>query len=98
MRGRESRWPRAAPWEKEGVSEREHGVEKVDSTMQKGKFQGGKRGQAKRASIEQVEGSMSGRVDAKALQDDLKSLGFATSLAKSEIGKGGWEMKSPLIR
>ena len=30
-----------------------------------------KGGKARRASLEQVEGSMSGRVDAKALQDDL---------------------------
>ena len=30
---------------------------------------------------------MSGRVDAKALQEDLQSLGFASSLAKPEIEK-----------
>ena len=42
---------------------------------------------AKRASLEQVEGSKSGRVDAKALQDNLQSLGFTPSLAKPEIGK-----------
>ena len=43
-----------------GGSEREHGVERVDSTMNEGRFQGGKGGQARRASLEQVEGSMSG--------------------------------------
>ena len=37
-------------------------------------------------------------MDAKALQDDLQSLGFTPSLAKPEMGKGGWETKSPLIR
>ena len=35
---------------------------------------------------------------AKALQDDLQSLGLTPSLANPEIGKGGWETKSPLIR
>ena len=43
-----------------GGSEREHGVERVDSTVNEGRFQGGKRGQARRASLKQVEGSMSG--------------------------------------
>ena len=51
------------------------------------RFQGGNGGQATRASLGDVEGSMSGRVDAKALQDDLQSLGFTPSLAKSEMGK-----------
>ena len=37
-------------------------------------------------------------MDARALQDDLQSLGFTPSLAKPEIGKGGQETKSPLIR
>ena len=36
-------------------------------------------------------------MDAKALQDDLQSLGFTPSLAIPEIGKGGWKTKSPLI-
>ena len=43
-----------------GGSEREHGEERVDSTVNEGRFQGGKGGQARRASLEQVEGSMSG--------------------------------------
>ena len=62
-------------------------MERVDSMVNKGRFQGGKGGQARRASLEQVEGSMSGRVDAKALWDNLQSLGFTPSLAKPEIGK-----------
>ena len=40
-------------------SEREHGVKRVDSTVNEGRFQVGKEGQARRASLEQVEGSMS---------------------------------------
>ena len=55
--------------------------------MNVGMFQGGEGGQARRASLGEVEGSMSGSVDAKALQDDLPSLGFTPSLAKLEIGK-----------
>ena len=46
-------------WRERGRSEREHGVERVDSTVKEGKFQRGKGGQA-RASLEEVEGSMSG--------------------------------------
>ena len=57
---RESRWVRAAPWREKRRSEREHEEERVDSTVNKGRFQGGKGGQATRASLEQVEGSMSG--------------------------------------
>ena len=41
-------------------SEREHGAERVDSTVKEGRFQGGKGGQATRASLEELEGSMSG--------------------------------------
>ena len=58
--GGESRWARAAPWRERGRSEREHGQERVDFTAKEGRFQGGKGGQARRASLEQVEGSMSG--------------------------------------
>ena len=60
MRGRESTWARAAPWRERGGSQREHGKERVDSTVNEDRFQRGKGGQAKRASLEQVEGSMSG--------------------------------------
>ena len=41
-------------------SEREHGKKRVDSTNKEGRFQGGKEGQGKRASLRQVEGSTSG--------------------------------------
>ena len=43
-----------------GGSEREHGEKRVDSTVKEGRFQGGQGGQARRASLDQVEGSMSG--------------------------------------
>ena len=46
--------------ESEGGSEREHGMERVDSTVNEGRFQGEKGRQARRASLEQVQGSMSG--------------------------------------
>ena len=58
----------------------------MDSTVNQGRFQGGEGGQARRAFLEEVEGSMSGSVDAKALQDDLQSLGFTSCLAKPEMG------------
>ena len=41
-------------------SEREHEEERVDSTVKEGRFQGGQGGQARKASLVQVEGSMSG--------------------------------------
>ena len=59
VKGKESRWARAAPCRKRGRSEREHGEERVDSTVKEGRFQGEKEEQARRASLEQVEGSMS---------------------------------------
>ena len=59
---------RVAPWRVKGVSEREHGEERVDSTVKDGRFQGG---QARRAFLGEVEGSMSGRGDVKTLQDNL---------------------------
>ena len=43
-----------------GGSEREHEEERVDSTVKEGRFQGGKGGQARTASLGEVEGSMSG--------------------------------------
>ena len=58
--GRESRWARAASWRERGRSEQEHKKQRVDSTVNEGRFQGGKGGQARRASLEEVEGSMSG--------------------------------------
>ena len=59
----------------------------MDSTVNKGRFQGDEGGQARRASLGNVERSMSGRVAAKALQDDLHSLAITPSLAKPELGK-----------
>ena len=56
---------------RERGSKREHGEERVDSTVKEARFQGGKGEQARRSSLGDVEGSMSGWVDAKALQDDL---------------------------
>ena len=47
-------------WRARGRSDREHGEEKVDSMVKESRFQGGKGGQARRASLEQVEGNMSG--------------------------------------
>ena len=43
-----------------GGSERKHGEVRVDSTVNEGRFQGGKGGHAKRAALQEVEGSMSG--------------------------------------
>ena len=57
--GRESRWVRAAPRRERGRSEREHEEERVDSTVMEGRFQEGKGEQARRASLEEVEGSIS---------------------------------------
>ena len=45
---------------KRGGSEREHGVERVDSTEKESKFQARKGGQVRRASLGEVEGSTSG--------------------------------------
>ena len=42
------------------VLEREYGWKRVDSTVKEGGFQGGKEGQAKKASLGEEEGSMSG--------------------------------------
>ena len=39
---------------------RKHGMERVSSTLRKGEFQGGRRGQAKRASPGKAGESMSG--------------------------------------
>ena len=61
QRRRESRWVRAAPWRerKGGGSEREHEEERVGSMMKKGRFRG-KSGQARGASLGEVEECMSG--------------------------------------
>ena len=46
---------RAAPWRVRGRSEREHEEERVDSTVNRGE-----EGQARKAPLGEVEGSMSG--------------------------------------
>ena len=46
--------------EREGGSEREHGEKRTDSTVKEDRFQGGKGGQAKRASPGEVGEGMSG--------------------------------------
>ena len=53
-------------------------------------------GQARKTSLGEVEGSMSRRVDTKALQDNLQSPGFTPSLAKPEMEKevGGRRARS----
>ena len=58
--GRESRWVRAALWRERGRSEQEHKEERVDSTVIEDRFQRGKGGHAKRASLIDVEGGISG--------------------------------------
>ena len=82
---------------KEGGLEQEHEEVKVDSIVKEGKVdstvkegrltQGSEGGQARRGSLGVVEGSMSEWVDAKALQEDLQSLGFTLCLFKPEMGK-----------
>ena len=59
MRGERVKMGKSCTLVREEGSEREHGVEWVDSTVNKGRFQGGQRGQARRTSLEEVEGSMS---------------------------------------
>ena len=58
--GGESQGGREPHLGERGGSEREHGEERVDSTVKEGRLQGGMGGQAKRASLKQIEGSMSG--------------------------------------
>ena len=59
----------------------------MDSTVKKSSFQEGEGGQARRASQGEVGASMSGSLDAKAIQKDLQSIGFTPSLAKPAMGK-----------
>ena len=65
----------------------EHREERVSSTAKEGGCQGGEEGQASRIFLAEVKEDMSGRVDTKALQGDVQSLGFTPSLAKPEMGK-----------
>ena len=60
MRGERVKVGESSTLARDGGSEREHGVERVDSTVKEGRFQGEKGGQDRRASLEEVEGSMSG--------------------------------------
>ena len=69
-----------------GELEREHEEERGDSTVNEGRFQGGQGAQARRASLRRDRRRYERVSDAKALQDDLQSLGFTPSLAKPEIG------------
>ena len=55
--------------------------------VNKGRFQGGKGGQARRDSLKRSRRKHERVSGAKALQDDLKSLGFNPSQAKPEIEK-----------
>ena len=64
MRGRESRWARAAPWRVRGGSEREHVVERVDSTVKEGRFQEGK-GRASKKSLPRTSGRKHERVSGR---------------------------------
>ena len=43
-----------------GASEWEHGEERVDSAVKEGRFQVEERGQVRRDSLGEIEGSMSG--------------------------------------
>ena len=65
----------------------------MDSTVKKSWFQGGEGGKARKVFLGKEEGSMSGWVNAKALQDDLQSLGSTLCLAKpkmeKEVGRRG---------
>ena len=83
MRGRESRWARAAPWRERGGSEREHGVGRVDSTVNEGRFHGGQGGQARRASLEQVDGYFS----SKAWFFSMMCLNFRKDTSKNEVSR-----------
>ena len=58
--GRDKRWARAAPWRERGGSEREHGEERVDSTVKRRQVPRRKGRANKRTSLREVEGSMSG--------------------------------------
>ena len=60
MRGERVKMGESRALTRERGSEREHGVERADSTVKEGRFQGGKEGQARRASLGEVEGSKSG--------------------------------------
>ena len=62
-------------------------MEKSCTTLKEVGIQGGEVGQVKRNYLGQVEENMSKWMDAKALQQDLESLGFTPSKVKPGIGK-----------
>ena len=51
---------RGASWQVREGSEQKHGDVRVDSMVKEGRFQGSEGGQARRASLGNVEGSMIG--------------------------------------
>ena len=55
VRGKRVRMGESRTLAGEGGSEREHEVERMDSTVNEGRFQKGKGGQARRASLREVE-------------------------------------------
>ena len=57
--GENQGWRELHIGEKEGGSEREHEEERVDSMVNESRFRGGKGGQARTASLGEVERSMS---------------------------------------
>ena len=83
---------------KRGGSGREHREERVDSTVKEGRFQGGKGGQAKRASLAVVEGSMSSVNGLKSSPGRSAESWFHSKTGKTRDEKGDWETKSPLTR
>ena len=58
--GGESQGEQEPPLDERGKSEREHGEERVDSTVNEGRYLGGEGEQARRDSLGEVEESMSG--------------------------------------
>ena len=60
MRGERVKVSDSRTLARERESEREHAKERVDSTVNEGRFQGGNGGHTRRTSLEQVEESMSG--------------------------------------
>ena len=86
MRGRESRWARAAPWRVRGI--------RVRAWRGKGGLHGERRqiprrkGRASKKSLPRTSRIKHGRVSGrKSSPGDLQSLGFTSSLAKPEMGK-----------
>ena len=59
MRGKRIKVSNSYTLASEGESEQEHGEERENSTVKEGRFQGGEGGQARKAFLGDVEGSMS---------------------------------------